>query len=763
MNILFKSFLVCAIGIFSNNTYSQINPGATCEDAGCSEAGSYPSLTDTPDMGSFDCLGTTPNPNWIAVGIDNPGNLTLNIVQSGGDVDFAAYGPYNSVTEACPIDGNTAAIDCSYSASASETVQLNNVQNGEVYIILITNYSNSPGTITVSPGAGSTATSNCNINFDVDFTITPDYCSTSVGTVMANPLSGNAPYSYQWNTPGNPTTQTITNVPAGDYSVTITSSPSPDGSIFDPYVANFTIPVEDATFDATSTPSSCTGAADGTASATFINPDGNAVTVTYLWNDAQQQTSQTAIDLEPGTYECIITLSNGCSGTAAVEVLQIPDMIGIVETLTPADCNSSNTGVMSISVSQGTEPYSYSWNNSPSTLEVANNLLAGNYTVTITDANGCQTSVDGIITEPSPLSIDFLTQALIICPLSDTLLDAIGSGGSSDYTYTWTENGNMIGTGSQISVDPEFTNAQYCVELSEACGSPTTVQCTNISFPTPIEPSATADMNSKCVPDTFYFQNTSTNSSEIATTFWEYGDNISNSEIINGNDPTSNYYNVPGNYSIILTTTSIYGCIYTDTMDNLIEVVPSPVADFNFSKNPTTIFETGILIQNKSSFDVVDWQYISPGSSPSVSSATNPAFMFPENKISNYPVTLIVANERGCTDTTTYYLQVVEDILFFAPNAFTPDGNEFNNKWKPEISGIDIYDFELKIYNRWGELIWENHDPSIGWDGLYHGKLVSNDTYIWVATVKNPYNDDKQTFNGSLVLLKGDSNFITSE
>lgn len=102
---------------------------------------------------------------------------------------------------------------------------------------------------------------------------------------------------------------------------------------------------------------------------------------------------------------------------------------------------------------------------------------------------------------------------------------------------------------------------------------------------------------------------------------------------------------------------------------------------------------------------------------------------------------------------------MVEDILFFAPNAFTPDGNELNNLWKPEISGIDIYDFDLYIYNRWGEVIWENHDPSRGWDGTYKGRLVTNDTYIWVATVKNPYNDDKRTFNGSMVLLSGDSKF----
>ena len=105
-------------------------------------------------------------------------------------------------------------------------------------------------------------------------------------------------------------------------------------------------------------------------------------------------------------------------------------------------------------------------------------------------------------------------------------------------------------------------------------------------------------------------------------------------------------------------------------------------------------------------------------------------------------------------DTTTLILNVVEDILFFAPNSFTPDGDAFNQIWLPSIMGIDIYDFELLIYNRWGELIWENHDPSIGWDGTYNGKLVETGTYTWVAQVKSPYNDNKISYNGFINVLR---------
>ena len=88
------------------------------------------------------------------------------------------------------------------------------------------------------------------------------------------------------------------------------------------------------------------------------------------------------------------------------------------------------------------------------------------------------------------------------------MLTATGSGGSSPYTFTWTENGVVIGTGASIEVDPAATNAVYCVTLSEACGSPTTNDCMNIVFPTAIVPTFVPDKTWSCEPGLFTFTNT---------------------------------------------------------------------------------------------------------------------------------------------------------------------------------------------------------------------------------------------------------------
>lgn len=595
-----------------------------------------------------------------------------------------------------------------------------------------------------SVGAASDTTFITTTSSAVSASMTPDICSAGLGTVTANPLAGIPPYSYVWPTLGGATTQTVNGVFAGTYQVLMTDGLGCTSS------ANITVTDTPAAFQGTTTLVSCPGGNDGTAFAEMVPVLGN---ITYQWDDPMMQTTQTATGLAAGNYSCTITSDIGCTGVVNLVVSEIPGMIGAISAQTDVTCNSSNNGMIEVTIVQGTAPYTYSWDNSSSTTNIANDLYVGPQTVTVTDFNGCVITVSGILNEPQSLSIDVLTPDTQICPEDDITLSVAGSGGSSAYTFTWFENGTQIGTGTQITVDPEITNTQYCVELSELCGSPTDQKCMTVTFPTPIEPRAIADEYEKCVPDTFYFQNTSTNGVEIATTFWEFGDFDSHNAIVNGNDSTSHYYDQTGFQTIIMTATSIYGCVYTDTLENFIEVLPSPTADFNFSDNPATIFETTIYMQDKSSVDVIDWQWTSPYSNPAYSSSSDPVFVFPE-ETGVYPITLVVTTERGCVDTVTYQMNIVDDILFFAPNTFTPDGDEFNQYWKPEIQGIDIYGYELLIFNRWGQLIWENHDPSIGWDGTFNGKIVQAGAYAWTAKVKSPYNDDKKVFTGSVSIIK---------
>ena len=576
----------------------------------------------------------------------------------------------------------------------------------------------------------------------VSASMLPDTCTSGSGTVIATPVQGVPPYTFLWPTLGNANTSVVTGVLTGNHTVEMTDS---NGCI-----ATATVFVGDspALYQGTTTPVSCAGGNDGTAFAEIVPLFGN---VDYLWDDPAGQITQTAIGLTAGAYTCFISTDMGCSGSVILVVIEPLPLVGNVINQTDVTCNSGNDGILEVTVNQGTPPYTYAWNNSASTLNIADDLSAGNHTCTVTDFNGCILLINGVLGEPSPLDITFLTPNTVICPEDDIELTVVGAGGSSPYTFSWSENGVDIGAGTSIIVNPVTTNTEYCVILSELCGSPTDQECTIIDFFPPIVPASSPLQ--MCNPSTFELLNLSSNSVDIANTYWEFGDYDTHTALTLGDNPVSHYYEGAGVYNVTMVVTSIHGCVYADTLFGLVEVLADPVADFDFSVNPTNIFETTIFAQDHSSPNVINWYWDSPFSNPPTSTETNPYFTFPIGEPGNYPVTLIVETDLGCLDTITLFFEVIEQ-AFYAPNAFTPDDDEFNQVWKPEVIGFDLFDFDLFVFNRWGELIWESHDVSVGWDGTYNGKIVESGVYVWKAVTKDPHKDERKVYRGTINLLK---------
>ena len=119
----------------------------------------------------------------------------------------------------------------------------------------------------------------------------------------------------------------------------------------------------------------------------------------------------------------------------------------------------------------------------------------------------------------------------------------------------------------------------------------------------------------------------------------------------------------------------------------------------------------------------------------------------------DYDVELIVTSQYGCKDTVVGIVQVVPEVIFYAPNSFTPDGDAFNNTWRVFISNISMDNFSLEIFNRWGELIWESKNPDAAWDGTYGGKLIENGTYIWKMRAMDMFTDEKFEWNGHVNVI----------
>lgn len=570
---------------------------------------------------------------------------------------------------------------------------------------------------------------------------TADFCTQGNGEATALATGGSQPYTYQWDDPNNQTTQTATGLFTGIYNITATDAIGCQAS------TNVFVGDSPISLSTTYTQVSCPGGSDGTAT---VSVTPVPATATYNWYNAGGQSTATATGLSAGTYNVEVVTGVGCIDTAEVIVDEVPAMLISLVNSVDATCNSGNDGIATVEVTQGTPPYSYAWTNSNSTLQTASDLPAGTHTVTVTDANGCVITLDVTIGEPSPLQIDVIAPDTTVCVGDSAYLYALGSGGSSVYTYTWTLNGNVVGVGDTIGVLPNADNNQYCVTLTEQCGSPSTQACMNVRYPDDIDPLISPDITGACFPVEVNFDNVTNTAEVIDFTVWDFGDGTI--DTINALEGISHEFG-EGLFDVGVEIVTESGCSYFAMFNDLIEGYSYPEAAFYVNPNPASVFEPNVDAFSQSGADIIDYQWIAPGAQPGTSSLKNPSFEYP-SEVENYTVTLIVENSNGCMDTTERIVRIQNEVILYAPNTFTPDGDEHNQIWRVYIQGVDIYNFDLEIYNRWGELIWESHDPGAGWDGTYGNELVKDGTYIWKIRAFDQENDNKYEFNGFVNVLR---------
>jgi len=234
----------------------------------------------------------------------------------------------------------------------------------------------------------------------------------------------------------------------------------------------------------------------------------------------------------------------------------------------------------------------------------------------------------------------------------------------------------------------------------------------------------------------------------------DFGDGSSQS--FAGLIPFEHTYADVGIYTVTITVTTVNGCQYSQVYDNLIEAHNVPNANFFVNPDFVSMLEPTVNLYSSSSGDVISWNWtINDAETAQTANTENVLDVrYPADAPGLYEVTLVTENAYGCIDSITRYVTIVNDVILYAPNTFTPDDDEFNQAWEFHISGIDIFDFNLKIFNRWGEVIWESNDPSVSWDGTYQGKLVQDGTYTWFMECADAENDKRYTFNGHVNVIR---------
>jgi gliding motility-associated-like protein len=263
--------------------------------------------------------------------------------------------------------------------------------------------------------------------------------------------------------------------------------------------------------------------------------------------------------------------------------------------------------------------------------------------------------------------------------------------------------------------------------------------------------SFTADVLQGCEPLLVNFTNTSFTSSSLVDCEWSFGDGNTATGCTN----VANTYEFGGLYDVTLTTTSINGCTNSITYDDYIYVEDVPVAAFTPSQTQLTTVSTEVVFTNNT-VDATDYSWTF-GDNSGGSTEFSPTHEFPFEEGGSYVVELVATSPLGCIDSAYATINIVEEVIYYVPNTFTPDKDDYNEHFRPIFySGYDPYDFTILIFNRWGEIVWESHDTSVGWDGTYggEGRPVEDGTYTWKIEFKTNQTDERIMVTGHVNVIR---------
>ena len=567
----------------------------------------------------------------------------------------------------------------------------------------------------------STDSVGCKINTSVTVTeptsltvtfsnIVDAICSGNTGSATADASGGITPYSYLWDSnSGNQITPTASSLGGGAHQITVTDANS-CSAINSVNIISTTGGIADIS---SFTNNNCFGDSSGIAIAAMT---GGTSPFTFSWSNTD--TNDTISNLEAGVYTVTITDANNCISSDSVTITEPSEVIATISQ-TATSCYNGTDGTATVIVSGGTSPYTYLWSDNQTT-SIATGLSPNGYFVTITDSFGCKIDTNISVNNAVDISISE-SQTNITCKGSNNgSIAVIANGGTSTYTYSWSSGGN---TNTIINVIAGI----YTVTVTDSNN------CTKTKAITLTEPALNLQVNVTSVDADCFNENTgeatATVTSGVSPYTYLWSSNSQTTQIATG--LLAGYHTV--------TITDSNGCnaigIVNIGSPTQIEVVDSTTVITKTSCQGST---DGKIVVNYSGGIPTLTYYWNNGKTDNE---------ITELSTGNYYLT--VTDFNNCEEVDTFFVGSEPVTCLDIPTAFTPNNDSYNDTW--EIKYLYLYPgASIKIFNRWGQLVYECKDGCKPWDGTHNGKPLAFGPFTYIIDL----NDGTDPINGVVTLIK---------
>lgn len=450
---------------------------------------------------------------------------------------------------------------------------------------------------------------------------------------------------------------------------------------------------------------------------------------TFTWNNSVANNQAFNPPVGTTTYSVTGTTIQGCTNSDQVTVIVHP--LPQVQAGTDLSICAGDSITL---LAQGANNLNWSngIQNGISFVPVSTTI----YTVTGTSQFGCVNS-DNVVVTVNPIPAVYAGIDTSIC-FGETFSV---SGTGADF-YEWnngaTNNASFIPNEGTITYTVIGTTNEGCINSDSLVVIVKSIP--QIQFQ--------ADASNGCIPKTINFLNETENTQSCT---WKFG-----SDLTTGNYSDASYtFTEEGCYDITLEVLGTNGCSNSSQFNNFICVEDAPNVSFTASTETVNELDAMVHFFNTTQgATTYTWDF---GDNSANSYEENPVHDFAGVPYGNYIVKLIASSSMGCTDSNFVIIKMDEESLFFIPNTFTPDEDTYNQIFQPIFTdGFDPFNFSMSIYNRWGELVFESHDASIGWNGLRFnsGEMVQDGMYTWTIIYKKVNNAQTDQISGHVNLLR---------